>query len=122
MNIFLWILQILIGLLFMFAGAMKFIMPYELMIKDNPVPFPHWFYLFIGTCEILGGIGLILPWATGIKRGLTPLAAILLVIIMIGAVVTSAMVSVPMAVVPLVVGLLLLFIASKRRAALATAE
>jgi hypothetical protein len=89
-------------------------MPYADMIKDSPIAFPHWFYLFIGTCEILGGLGLILPWALKIKPGLTPLAAGLLVIIMIGAVATSAMMSIPSAIVPLVVGILLVFIAYGR--------
>ena len=110
MNIILWIVQIIVGLLFIFSGAMKFMMPYADMIKDAPIVFPHWFFLFIGVCEILGGLGLILPWALKIKPGLTPLAAALLIVIMIGAVVVSAMMSVPMAIVPFVVGLMLLFI------------
>ncbi|HMJ08563.1 MAG TPA: DoxX family protein, partial [Pyrinomonadaceae bacterium] len=91
MNYLLWALQILLGLLFVFSGVMKFIMPYEEMIKGSPVYLPKWFFLFIGVCEILGGIGLVLPWLLKIKRGLTPLAAALLVIIMIGATVISVM-------------------------------
>ena len=118
MNILLWIVQILVGLLFFFSGVMKFLMPYADMIKDSPIAFPHWFYLFIGTCEILGGIGLIVPWATKIKPGLTPLAASLLIIIMIGAVVVTAMSPMaPMAVVPAVVGVLCALIAWGRRGA-----
>ncbi len=110
MNVILWILQILVGLLFMFSGVMKFLMPYADMIKDAPVVFPHWFFLFIGVCEILGGLGLILPWALKIKPGLTPLAAALLIVIMIGAVVVSAMMGIAYAILPFVVGLLLVFI------------
>jgi|SRR5215213_1842706 len=119
MNILLWILQGLLGLLFLFAGASKFIMPYEEMIKGSSVVMPKWFLLFIGACEFLGGLGLILPWLLKIKPGLTPLAAGLLVIIMIGAVVTSAIDSPAMAIVPLIVGLLLAFVAYKRRGELA---
>jgi uncharacterized membrane protein len=115
MNIFLWILQGLLGVLFLFAGVTKFLMPYEEMMKDAPVVMPKWFILFIGACEILGGLGLFLPWLLKIKPGLTPLAAGLLVIIMIGAVVTSAMASPAMAIFPFVVGLLLAFVAYKRR-------
>ena len=89
---------------------MKFMMPYADMIKDAPIVFPYWFFLFIGVCEVLGGLGLILPWALKIKPGLTPLAAALLIVIMIGAVVVSAMMSPTMAIVPFVVGLMLLFI------------
>lgn len=117
MNIVLWILQILLGLLFMFAGTMKFVMPYSVMTEGNPVVFPHWFYLFIGACEFLGGLGLILPWALKIKPGLTPLAASLLVIIMIGAAVTSAMMAVSMAITPAIVAVLLVLVAYGRRKA-----
>ena len=121
MNILLWIVQILVGLLFIFSGVTKFMMPYEEMIKGAPYALPHWFLLFIGVCELLGGIGLIVPWATGIKPSLTPLAASLLIIIMIGAVIFTALSTIPgmavMAVVPAVVGLLCALIAVKRRAA-----
>lgn len=111
MNIVLWIVQILLGLLFVFSGVMKFIMPYEEMAKGTPVNLPHAFFLFIGISEILGGIGLVVPWLTKIKPFLTPLAAALLVIIMIGAVVITSMTPTPaMAVVPGIVGLLCAFI------------
>jgi uncharacterized membrane protein YphA (DoxX/SURF4 family) len=114
MNIVLWILQILLGLLFMFSGSMKFIMSADQMNQGSPVAFPGWFFHFIGICEILGGIGLIVPWLTGIKRGLTPLAASLLIVIMVGATVVSAMMSIPTAIVPFVVGILLLVVARGR--------
>jgi len=114
MNIVLWILQILLGLLFLFSGSMKFIMSAEQMNEGSPVALPIWFIHFIGICEILGGIGLIVPWLTGIKRGLTPLAASLLIVIMIGATVISAMMSIFFAIQPFVVGLLLLVVARGR--------
>jgi uncharacterized membrane protein YphA (DoxX/SURF4 family) len=114
MNIVLWILQILLGLLFVFAGTMKFVMSAEEMTQQMPVALPVWFIHFIGVCEILGGIGLVVPWLTGIKPWLTPLAASLLVVIMIGAVVISAMMGISFAILPFVVGLLLLVIARGR--------
>jgi len=114
MNIVLWIVQILLSLLFLFAGSMKFIMSAEQMNDGAPVALPIWFIHFIGTCEILGGIGLIVPWLTGIKRGLTPLAASLLIVIMIGATVISALMSIPIAILPFVVGLLLFVVAKGR--------
>ena len=110
MNIVLWILQILLALLFLFAGVSKFLIPYEEMVKNLPVALPHWFILFIGVCETLGGLGLILPWLLKIRPGLTPLAAWLLTIIMLGAVVISAMGSIPSAIFPLVIGILLVII------------
>jgi len=117
MNILLWIVQILLALLFVMSGVMKFLMSYADMTKDAPVVLPYWFILFIGVCEILGGIGLVVPWATGIKPGLTPLAASLLIIIMIGAVVTSLPLGISMVILPAVTGLLCAFVAWGRRRA-----
>jgi uncharacterized membrane protein YphA (DoxX/SURF4 family) len=117
MNILLWIVQILLALLFLFSGVMKFVMSYADMTKDAPVVLPYWFILFIGVCEILGAIGLVVPWATGIKPGLTPLAAALLIIIMIGAVVTSLPMGVAMVIAPAIAGLLCAFVALGRRRA-----
>ncbi len=120
MNILLWIVQVLLALLFLMSGVTKFLMPYADMVKDSPVKFPYAFFLFIGVCEILGGIGLVMPWLTKIKPGLTPLAAALLVIIMIGAVVVTAMgPAAAMAVVPAVAGLLCVFVAWGRKGAVA---
>ena len=117
MNIVLWIVQILLALLFLFAGASKFIMSAEQMAEaggPDAVQLPMWFVHIIGACEILGALGLVVPWATGIKRGLTPLAAGLLIVIMVGAAVVSAMASIQMAIFPAVVGLLLVFVAVYR--------
>jgi DoxX-like family len=44
---------------------------------------PQGLFVFIGICEFLGGVGLILPAMTGVKPKLTPLAAIGLTLIMI---------------------------------------
>jgi DoxX-like family len=40
-------------------------------------------FVFIGVCELVGGVGLILPAMTGVKPKLTPLAAFGLTLIMI---------------------------------------
>jgi hypothetical protein len=65
---------------------------------------------FIGVAEVLGAVGLILPWLLGIRPGLTPLTAAGLVIIMTGAMVLTLAEVVPGvvagALIPLVVGLL----------------
>jgi uncharacterized membrane protein len=119
MNIALWIIQALMALLFLFAGVMKFIMPVEEMTKNMPVAMSGTFLHFIGVCEILGGLGLVLPGLFRIKPGLTVLAAIGLIIIMIGAVVISFIGGRPAdAVVPIVVALLLAFIAYGRSRAI----
>ena len=114
MNILLWMVQALLSLLFMFAGVMKFLMPVADMQKGSPIVFPGWFFHFIGACEILGAIGLILPALLRIKPGLTPLAATGLCIITLGATIVTAMGSIPMAATPLVACLLAFFVAFGR--------
>ena len=114
MNIALWVVQALLAALFLFAGGMKFVMSVEEMTKQ--IPLPGWFLHFIGVCEILGALGLILPWLRRIRPGLTPLAAAGLVIIMIGATVIVLMTDgIAMALIPLMVGLLAAFVAYGRR-------
>ena len=113
MNIALWIAQGLLAALFLFAGGMKFVMSVEEMTKQMPLP--GWFLHFIGVCEVLGAIALILPWLTGVRPGLTPLAAAGLVIIMIGATVVTLMTGdIAMALIPLMVGILCAFVAYGR--------
>jgi hypothetical protein len=87
MNRALWIVQGLLAALFAFGGAAKLMMPAEAFAE---LPLSYSFILFIGVCEVLGALGLILPGVTGIRRGLTPLAASGLVIIMIGATALTA--------------------------------
>jgi len=106
MNVVLWIIQGLLAALFLFAGGSKFVMPPE-VLTAGPPPLPLLFIRFIGVCEVLGAIGLILPSLLRIRTGLTPLAAAGLVIIMMGAtVVTVIGIGVAMALVPLIVGVL----------------
>lgn len=115
MNVALWIVQVVLGLLFLFAGGVKLITPMEEMLKQMPVPLPGWFIIFTGVAELLGGLGLVFPWLTGIRSGLTPLAAAGLVIVMIGATVfTLATVDFASALIPAVVGLLAAFVAYGR--------
>jgi uncharacterized membrane protein YphA (DoxX/SURF4 family) len=119
MNVVLWVLQSLVGLLFLFSGGTKLVMSAEAMQKMSPpnsIMLPGMFIKFIGVVEILGGLGLILPGLTRIRPSLTPLAAIGLVIIMIGAVVISIMgPGVSAAIIPFVVGILCAVIAYGRR-------
>lgn len=115
MNIALWIVQVLLALLFLFAGGMKLVVPIEDMMKQMPLPLPDWFVLFTGVVEVLGAIGLIIPWLLGIRPGLTPLAAAGLVIVMIGATgYTLAAGDIASALMPMTVGLLAAFVAYGR--------
>ncbi len=113
MNIALWIIQALLAALFIFGGGMKLVLPLDKL--TGPVAVPGLFLRFIGVCELLGGLGLILPSLLRIRPGLTPLAAVGLVIIMIGATwITLSTGDIASAVVPLVVGILAAFIAYGR--------
>jgi uncharacterized membrane protein YphA (DoxX/SURF4 family) len=109
----LWIVQILLALLFLFAGGAKLVLPVAEMTKQ--IALPGAFLRFIAVVEILGAAGLVLPGAFKIRTGLTPLAAAGLVIIMIGAtVITLRTGAVAMAMFPLVVGMLAAFVAYGR--------
>jgi hypothetical protein len=112
-NALLWTGQGLLALLFLFAGGTKLAMdPAELAAQAH---MSAAFLQFIGACELLGGIGLLLPDLLGIRRELSPLAAAGLVIIMAGAVVTTlVMQPSPGAAFPLVIGVLLAVVGWQR--------
>src|SRR5215218_7996012 len=118
MNILLWILQILLALAFLFAGGTKLVLPTEVlnsMAPPNSILFPGWFLKFIGLCEVLGALGLILPGVFRRRQHLTTYAAIGLFIIMIGAIVVSLMSGGVMAASsPFIIGVLCLFVAYDR--------
>jgi uncharacterized membrane protein YphA (DoxX/SURF4 family) len=119
MNTVLWIIQILLVLLFLFAGGTKLFMSeaaLQQMAPPNSIVLPMLLLRFIGLCEVLGALGLILPGITRIRRGLTPLAACGLLIIMIGAVVITVMgLGAAAAITPLVAGVLCAVVAYGRR-------
>ena len=109
----LWIVQGLLALIFLFSGGMKLVLPLEAL--TGQMPLPGLFVRFVGVAEVLGAIGLILPGLLGIRPGLTPLAAVGLVIIIIGATAfTLASGEVAPVLIPLVVGLLSALVAYGR--------
>jgi hypothetical protein len=116
LNRALWTAQTLASLLFLFAGAMKFIMPAEKM-QQGPIVFSIAFMHFIGICEILGALGLVLPGVSRIQTWLTPLAAAGLTIIMMGATaVTISAMGAAAATLPVIVGVVTIWIAMLARA------
>ena len=118
MNIALWIFQVLLALMFLFAGGTKLYYAPEVLAAMGPpnqIHLPDLFMKFIGVCEILGALGLILPGLFRTKQWLTPLAAFCLLIIMIGAIVVSVMgPGVATAIPAIVAGLLCAFVAYGR--------
>ena len=109
----LWIVQGLLAAVFLFAGGMKLVLPLDEL--TGPVAVPGVFLRFIGVCEVLGALGLILPGLLRVRPGLTPLAAAGLMIIMIGATgITLVAGEFVAALISLVVGLLAAFVAYGR--------
>ncbi len=89
MNRILWVLQVLWGVFFSFTGFGK-ILCFNLAVWNQTLPRVPWFsavpqalFVFIGVCEFLGGVGLILPAMTRVKPKLTPLAAFGLTLVML---------------------------------------
>ena len=118
MTYVLWIVQVLLALLFLFAGGTKLVLPLDVLAASgspNQIQLPGLFVRFIGVVEVLGALGLILPGLLRVRSGLTPLAATGLVIIMVGAMALTLMADgVTAALVPLVIGLLAAFVAYGR--------
>jgi hypothetical protein len=92
MNLALWIVAGVLAFAYLVGGASKLIMPKE---KVATFRGGGWVEDFsagsvraIGALEVLGAVGLVLPAALDIAPVLVPLAALGLVMIMVGAVVT----------------------------------
>ncbi len=75
---------------------------------------PGSFMKFIGVCEILGAVGLILPGLLRVRPVLTPLAAACLIVIMIGATVSTAILTPAVLPLPVIVLLLAVYVAYGR--------
>jgi hypothetical protein len=92
MNVVAWILSGLLAIAFIGAGAGKLFTTREKLLANPRMAWANDFtdsqVKGIAAAEVLGGIGVILPWLLGIARILTPLAAVGLAVIMVGALVT----------------------------------
>src|SRR5579859_2182027 len=109
MNIVLWIVQILLALAFLMAGTLKATQPIDrLSARMTWVKaMKQQIVRLIGILEILGAIGLVLPAVTGILPWLTPVAAIGLVLTMIGAMILHTRIGEASRIAPNVILLLL---------------
>ena len=125
MNIILWIVQVLLAVAFIMAGGMKLMTPHDaLAAQMNWVNYaPAFAPKVIGTLEVLGGLGLVLPSLFRIKPKLTPLAALGLALLMAGAFITHIVLGeYAMSLPSLVLGLLSAFVAWGRHKRLPIAE
>jgi hypothetical protein len=89
MDVLAWILAGLLAALYLFAGMTKLLQPKEKLAESNMA----WVEDFdgsqvkaIGAVEVLGAIGLVLPWALDIAPVLTPIAAVGFVLLQAGAI------------------------------------
>lgn len=89
MNVFLWIVQGVLAAVFLAAGSLKLAKSHEALKADPNMAwtedFPEGVVKAIGVLEILAAIGLIVPWLTDIAPLLTPLAALGLLVLQLGA-------------------------------------
>jgi hypothetical protein len=94
MNVVLWAISGFLGLGFLVAGSIKLLIRRERLAKapggEWALDFSAGFIKFLGTVELLGGVGLILPGALDIVPVLVPLAALGLGLIMISAAVVQS--------------------------------
>jgi hypothetical protein len=88
-DIALWIVQGLLALVYLAAGGLKVVRPREQLVASGNF---DWMkdssdaaVKAVGLVEILGALGVIVPWLTGIAAILTPIAAVGLVVVQIGA-------------------------------------
>ncbi|GHF53862.1 hypothetical protein HNQ07_003528 [Deinococcus metalli] len=117
MNVMLWVLQGLLALAFLGAGAGKLRASKAALAQHPRMGWAHDFsepaIRAIGAAEVAGAAGLILPMALGIVPGLTPVAALGLGALMGGAVATHRRRHEAFAP-PLVLGILALVVALRR--------
>ncbi|MFO0682998.1 MAG: DoxX family protein [Sandaracinus sp.] len=94
MNYALWGLQGLLALVFLAAGGNKLAQSREKLLANPMMGWANDFsssqIKLIGLAEVLGAIGLVAPYATGILPILTPVAALALAVLMLGAAATHA--------------------------------
>ncbi|MCW6008294.1 DoxX family protein [Micromonospora sp. CPCC 205371] len=89
LNGVLWALQILWGFFFAGSGFGKVLLYDAALYAEAPravawyAAVPQPLIVFIGVCEVLGGVGLILPAITRVKPKLAPLAAAALALTML---------------------------------------
>lgn len=93
MNLALWIIAAVLAAVFTASGAMKLAVPKDKLVASGQgwaAEVDENAIRGIGTVEILGAIGLIVPPLVHILPVLTPLAAVGLVLVMLGAIVTHS--------------------------------
>ena len=76
MTLALWIAQTLLAVIFTTSGVLKATQPKPTLIATGQTGVVFYgmpFIRFIAACELLGALGVIVPWLTGIAPVLTPI-------------------------------------------------
>ncbi|MGQ0774856.1 MAG: DoxX family protein [Pseudonocardiales bacterium] len=81
-NIILWVLQVLVAALFLFAGVTKLIGVADMVALFDEIGFGQWFMYLTGALEVIGAVALLVP-------RFIALGALLLAGVMVGAVITN---------------------------------
>lgn len=86
-NVALWVVQGLLAGVFTLTGTAKLVLPREVLEKRMhwAAGWPRWRIRLLGLAEVAGGVGLVVPLATGVAPVLTPVAALCLAVLMVGA-------------------------------------
>ena len=88
MNVLLWVVQGVLALIFLLHGVLFLVMPARAKEEFSKGSLSLAFGRFIGGAEFVAAFGLLLPGWTHILPWLTPLAALGLLPIMVGATVS----------------------------------
>jgi uncharacterized membrane protein YphA (DoxX/SURF4 family) len=94
MDIALWIAQGLLALAFLASGSAKLKDDHMTFAASRPpgtsfaADLTEPAFKAIGALEVLGAVGVVLPWALDIAPVLTPIAAAGLAVVMVGAALT----------------------------------
>ena len=75
-----WLLSVVLAFLFVMAGGMKLVSRPNMVAEFNQVGLGQWFRYFTGTLEVTGAIGVLIP-------AVSSWAALLLSVVMVGAIV-----------------------------------
>ena len=115
MNIALWIAQGVLAFAMLAAGGFKVVSPHDKLAAKMKwaVSWPPGRVKLLGAAEVLGALGLVVPWATHILPILTPIAAGCLFVLMAGAVKTHVDLKEPV-VPPAILAAVCVFVALGR--------
>jgi hypothetical protein len=115
LNVVLWVVQGLLAGVFLLTGTTKLVLPREVLEKRMhwAASWPRWRIRLLGLAEMAGAVGLVVPRAMGVAAFLTPIAALCLAVLMLGAAGTHRRLG-ESVVPPLLIGALCLVVAAAR--------